>query len=342
MFDAEALLAGDEAALADAIDELSPELYRYAAGILLSTADAADAVQTAFVRLWMKRKSVRDPSAVRAWLYRSTYSACIDILRRNKLFVPSPRPETEKPMSDELAAVTSTNKVSVVMGGKHDFTGSDGTTRNMNMYHIDVVSDEGTENPDETEKSAPTITYSEKALANLQPYIIYPDRVNEDNIMEKMRYTVSTVEEMEEFLDLSFYLPTKLRENCKEIFMNVQDTGEDPLAILVVLIDNTGSYHHISIPARSTVVGTEAEIDQTTLEVVLPDGTSATAVMTANSVGRYHADIYYTHDNMLYTIRTYDRKTVITPAGETPEYDPPEVSRERVINDINDILAACE
>ena len=44
MYDAAALLAGDEGALADAIDTLTPELYRYAAGILLSTADAADAV----------------------------------------------------------------------------------------------------------------------------------------------------------------------------------------------------------------------------------------------------------------------------------------------------------
>ena len=65
MYDAAALLAGDEAALADAIDALTPELYRYAAGILLSAADASDAVQTAFVRLWTHRKSVREPSAVR-------------------------------------------------------------------------------------------------------------------------------------------------------------------------------------------------------------------------------------------------------------------------------------
>jgi len=104
MFDAAALLAGDERALADAIDTLSDELYRYAAGILLSAADASDAVQTAFVRLWMKRASVRDASAVRAYLYRCTYRACIDILRRNRLFVPMPRQECTRPLSDELTA----------------------------------------------------------------------------------------------------------------------------------------------------------------------------------------------------------------------------------------------
>lgn len=104
MYNAAALLAGDEAALADAIDALTPELYRYAAGILLSTADAADAVQTAFVRLWNHRASVREPSAVRAYLYRCTLRACIDIQRKNRLFVPVPKPEAEKPMSDALAS----------------------------------------------------------------------------------------------------------------------------------------------------------------------------------------------------------------------------------------------
>ena len=103
MFDAAALLAGDERALADAIDALTPELYRYAAGILLSAADASDAVQTAFVRLWTHRKSVREPSAVRAYLYRCTFRACVDIQRKNRLFVPLPKSATDRPMSYELA-----------------------------------------------------------------------------------------------------------------------------------------------------------------------------------------------------------------------------------------------
>ena len=103
MFDADALLAGDEAALADTIDTLSPELYRYAAGILLSSADAADAVQNAFISLWKHRASVRDPAAVRAYLYRCTYRACVDIIRMKKLFMPLPRPDS-RPLSPEMTA----------------------------------------------------------------------------------------------------------------------------------------------------------------------------------------------------------------------------------------------
>ena len=101
MYDADALLAGSETALADAIDTLAPELYRYAAGILLSSADAADAVQNAFIALWKNRTSVRDAQAVRAYLYRCTYRACVDIIRVNKLFLPSPRQDS-RPLSEEM------------------------------------------------------------------------------------------------------------------------------------------------------------------------------------------------------------------------------------------------
>ena len=102
MYDAKTLLAGDENALADAVETLSPELYRYAAGILLSRMDAEDAVQTAFTALWQHRSSVKDPGGVRAYLYRCTYRASVDIIRRNKLFVPLERREDSCPMSEEM------------------------------------------------------------------------------------------------------------------------------------------------------------------------------------------------------------------------------------------------
>ena len=104
MFDAEAMLRGDESALCDAIDTLSPELYRYAAGILLSRADAADAVQNAFLSLWQTRQAVQNPNAVRAYLYRCTYRAAVDILRKNRLFLPLPHREEEHPLSEEMTA----------------------------------------------------------------------------------------------------------------------------------------------------------------------------------------------------------------------------------------------
>ncbi|MBQ8185684.1 MAG: RNA polymerase sigma factor [Clostridia bacterium] len=107
MFDADALLAGDENALADAIDALSPELYRYAAGILLSRTDAEDAVQNAFVSLWQHRSSVKNPAAVRAYLYRCTYRASVDLIRRNRIFIPVQPREDECPLSDGMKSALS-------------------------------------------------------------------------------------------------------------------------------------------------------------------------------------------------------------------------------------------
>lgn len=102
MFNAQALLMGDEAALEAAIDALTPELYRYAVGILLSGADAEDAVQSAFVSLWKHRSSLREPDAIRAYLYRCTYNASIDIIRRNRLFLPLPQQRDTDILSDTM------------------------------------------------------------------------------------------------------------------------------------------------------------------------------------------------------------------------------------------------
>ncbi|MBQ8641451.1 MAG: RNA polymerase sigma factor [Clostridia bacterium] len=107
MFDAEALLAGDENALAAAVDALYPELYRYAAGILLSRPDAEDAVQNAFVALWQHRSSVQDPGAVRAYLYRCTYRAAVDLIRKRRLLIPLPEPENHCPLSEEMHSALS-------------------------------------------------------------------------------------------------------------------------------------------------------------------------------------------------------------------------------------------
>lgn len=102
MFDGKAVILGDEKAFEEAIADLSPELFRYAVGILLSHTDAEDAVQNAYISLWQKRSTIRNPNAVRAYLYKSTYRACVDLMRKKKILIPVIQTQEKKPLTDEL------------------------------------------------------------------------------------------------------------------------------------------------------------------------------------------------------------------------------------------------
>lgn len=74
----------DAAALEQAVRQYQAELLRYAAGILNRPADAEDAVQTAFLKLWRSRDRLRPDTNLRALLYRITYHTALDMLRRTR------------------------------------------------------------------------------------------------------------------------------------------------------------------------------------------------------------------------------------------------------------------
>lgn len=68
-------------------------LLRYCTAMLGSEADAQDAVQTTFVKAWLRRNSLRGNGQdnERAWLYRIAYRTSLDMLRAAK------RAEQRKP-----------------------------------------------------------------------------------------------------------------------------------------------------------------------------------------------------------------------------------------------------
>jgi RNA polymerase sigma-70 factor, ECF subfamily len=58
-------------------------VYRYALYTLRSEADAEDAAQEVFIKLWNKFDTI-NPLKVKSWLMRTTYNHCIDMIRRRK------------------------------------------------------------------------------------------------------------------------------------------------------------------------------------------------------------------------------------------------------------------
>jgi RNA polymerase sigma-70 factor, ECF subfamily len=66
----------------------SDEIYRYARALLANQADSEDATQEVLLRLWRHLPRI-NPFNLRAWLFRTTRSYCLDqIRRRSNLAAP--------------------------------------------------------------------------------------------------------------------------------------------------------------------------------------------------------------------------------------------------------------
>ena len=75
---------GDLDALGDLYDLFGNRVYRLSLSILGQPADAEDAVQEVFLRVFDKAESFAGRSSVGTWLYRLTTNACLNLRRRQK------------------------------------------------------------------------------------------------------------------------------------------------------------------------------------------------------------------------------------------------------------------
>jgi RNA polymerase sigma-70 factor (ECF subfamily) len=57
-------------------------IYRYALSLVHDPSEAEDLTQDTFLRAYSHRDALRDPNAVRGWLYRIATHACLDRLRQ--------------------------------------------------------------------------------------------------------------------------------------------------------------------------------------------------------------------------------------------------------------------
>jgi RNA polymerase sigma-70 factor (ECF subfamily) len=65
------------------VDEYQHQAWTLARYLLKDAAEAEDATQEAFIKLWNNRDSI-DPDRVKAWLMKVTRNTCLDRLRRRR------------------------------------------------------------------------------------------------------------------------------------------------------------------------------------------------------------------------------------------------------------------
>ncbi len=70
--------------LEKAYQRLKPKMLAFAKSLLGTWEDAEDAVQTAFLKAWEKRKQLKSESRLDGWLWQILRNTIIDELRRRK------------------------------------------------------------------------------------------------------------------------------------------------------------------------------------------------------------------------------------------------------------------
>lgn len=78
-------------------------IYRYLLSLVHDPTEAEDLTQDTFLRAYSNRDSLRDPNAVRGWLYRIATHICLDRLRQRVVQVSIDSEEGERRMASVLA-----------------------------------------------------------------------------------------------------------------------------------------------------------------------------------------------------------------------------------------------
>jgi RNA polymerase sigma factor (sigma-70 family) len=99
---------GDREAWTVLTDRYTGLLWSVARGMRLSDADAADAVQTTWLRLVERIDTVREPERLGSWLVTTMRRECLTLLRRGARVQPGPPeqwenlPDTADPLGEAL------------------------------------------------------------------------------------------------------------------------------------------------------------------------------------------------------------------------------------------------
>lgn len=68
----------------DIVVRLMPDIIKYCYGIMANYHDAEDVAVQSFVRIYNRLHKMEDYESLRAYLYKTAYTGCIDEIRKNK------------------------------------------------------------------------------------------------------------------------------------------------------------------------------------------------------------------------------------------------------------------
>lgn len=90
----------DKPALEALFTRYTPVIYRRARVLMGNDADAWDAVQEVFERMWHHHEGFRGEARPMTWVYRITTNVCFNLLRGKKVRQGALRPVAEEPSID--------------------------------------------------------------------------------------------------------------------------------------------------------------------------------------------------------------------------------------------------
>jgi RNA polymerase sigma-70 factor (ECF subfamily) len=110
---------GDRRAFGALVGRYDWRLRGLAHALLLDPAAMDEALSLAYLRAWRDIVRLTPKEDVGAWLYRATYNACIDRLRRD---APTGAAERRKGIRAGLAALTPADRVALVLVDREEFS----------------------------------------------------------------------------------------------------------------------------------------------------------------------------------------------------------------------------
>jgi len=129
----EADLRKDDDALLKRIETEKDKMYGIAYAYMRNESDALEAVQETVCRVWMKRRSIREPRYFATWMIRILINVCMDERKKRKRELPSPDANLDRlaasdrtlerlGMAEQLAKLPPRYRMVVVLKYYRDMT----------------------------------------------------------------------------------------------------------------------------------------------------------------------------------------------------------------------------